>query len=56
MKVQSEKGGHTSKWSLETTGAIDRSVAALIALAVAVIAHVLGIDSDLLHLIASSNL
>lgn len=56
MKVKSEKGEHTSKWSFETTGAVDRSVAALIALVVAVVAHVLGIDSDVLHLIASSNL
>jgi hypothetical protein len=51
--MQAEKGRGGSKWSFETTGAIDRAVAAAILLAVGLVAHLLGLDAEALRLISS---
>ncbi len=54
MKIDSEKVGQRRRWSLETTGAIDRSIAMLIVVIVLLVAHLLGLDADLARMLTSS--
>lgn len=50
MRVERERSPGTSRWSIETTGAIDRAIAVLFTAATLGCAHVLGLDADLLRL------
>ena len=56
MKLSTEKEAGRSRWSFETTGAIDRALAALILVVALLAAHLLGLDADLLRLFAPSGL
>jgi hypothetical protein len=54
MKIQSERAGQRRRWSFETTGAIDRSVAMFIVLLVLIVAHLLGVDAEVAKLLTSA--
>lgn len=56
MKLSTEKEAGRSRWSFETTGAIDRALAALILVIALLAAHLLGLDADLLRLFALTGL
>jgi hypothetical protein len=50
MRVDWEKAGETRKWSIETTGAVDRALAGLVTVATLVVAQLTGLSGALLHL------
>jgi hypothetical protein len=54
MKIHSEKTGQRRRWSFETTGAIDRSIALLIVVLVLVAAQLLGVDAELAKVFTSA--
>jgi hypothetical protein len=56
MKLSTEKEAGRSRWSFETTGAVDRALAALILVVALLVAHLLGLDADLRRLFALSGL
>jgi hypothetical protein len=53
MKVEKEKRGANSRWVVETRPIIDRAVAALIFLVVALVAHLFGLDGWVAQLLES---
>jgi hypothetical protein len=53
IKLDSEKDDKGKRWSLETTGAVDRAIAMLIGLVAVAGAHILGLDADVAKLLAS---
>jgi hypothetical protein len=50
MKAERERSPGTSRWTVETTGSIDRAIALVIVFAVLALAHVAGLDGGLLGL------
>ena len=52
MRVDWEKSSRGRRWSVETTGAIDRAVAGLVTVVALVITQLIGLPSELLHLAA----
>lgn len=54
MKIDVEKAGQRRRWRLETTGAVDRSIALLIIVVVLLVAHLLGIDAGIARMVSLS--
>ena len=49
MKAERERSPSTSRWTIETTGSIDRAIAVVIVFAVLALAHLAGLDAGLLR-------
>jgi hypothetical protein len=50
MKAERERSPGSSRWTVETTGSIDRAIAIVIVFAVLALAHLTGLDAGLLRL------
>ena len=51
MRLTSERSNGVHKWSVETTGAVDRALAGLLTVASLAVAQVIGLPGALLHLV-----
>jgi len=50
MKAERERSPGKSRWTVDTTGSIDRAIAVLIIFVVLALAHLTGLDAGLLRL------
>jgi hypothetical protein len=53
VKLSVERDGTRTHWSVETTGAVDRAFAGMIALLGLLVAHAAGFDAPFLHWFSS---
>jgi hypothetical protein len=51
MRVESERSREVRRWSIETTGALDRAIAALVTVIALAIAQLTGLSTVLLNLV-----
>ncbi len=54
VKLSAERDGKRKRWSIETSGAVDRALAGVIVLLCLLLAHLLGLDGAAQQLISSA--